>query len=62
MKIKKLAIEIICAYLNQGMTAAAINDIYEIRHGNDQVLLGHLTALRNIFDAAIKEIEDERKN
>ena len=62
MRSKELAIEIICAYLGNSMTAAGINDIYEIRHGNDQILLGHLTALRNIFDAAIKEIEDERKN
>ena len=58
MKNKELAKAVITSYLGTSLTPLGMNDIYEIRGGNDELLLEHIKALRNIFEAAIKEIED----
>lgn len=45
-------------------TLYVINDIFEISTGNNDVLLEHLQALKNIFEKAIDEltvIKNERK-
>ena len=55
-----VAKEVICAYLNTGVTAEGVFMVYEIRSGNKEMLLEHTKALRNIFDMAIKELEGDR--
>lgn len=56
---KEVAKRIIIAYLSEGQTPDGIYDIYEIKQGNDELLLGHIKALKNIFTNAIKEMETE---
>lgn len=47
--------------LSAGGTIDAISDMYEINAGDKKVLLEHAKALRNIFDKAIEELENEVK-
>lgn len=47
--------------LTAGGTIDAISDLYEISVGNKKVLLEHAKALRDIFDKAVKELENEIK-
>ena len=63
MKNKELAKAIICAYLNQNgdFTPEGLFTIYEIHNGNDEILLEHVKALKNIFEKAIEEIESEKQ-
>ena len=61
MKNKELAKAIITAYLNSSgdFTPEGLLTMYEISNGNDELLLKHVKALKNIFEKAIKEIESE---
>lgn len=43
--------------LNANPTADGIADIYEISQGDTELLLKHLTAITNIMNKAIKELE-----
>lgn len=56
-----IARAVILAYLSNGMRPDGLYDIYEINHGNKEVLLGHVMALKGIFEKAIKEIEDDKR-
>ena len=57
----QVAKDIILTYLGAKETPDGLYDIYEIKHGNKDVLLQHLKALDSIFQSAIKEIEGENK-
>ena len=43
--------------LNANPTSDGIADIYEISHGDTELLLKHLKAIINIMNKAIKELE-----
>ena len=43
--------------LNANPTANGIADIFEINHGDTELLLKHLKAITNIMNKAIKELE-----
>ena len=45
--------------LNANPTADGIGDIFEINHGDTELLLKHLKAITNIMNKAIKELEKE---
>jgi len=62
MKNKEIAKAVIVSYLGTGLSARGLSTIYEINMGNNELLLEHVKALKNIFEKAIKEIEDERKS
>lgn len=47
----------VCSILNANPTADGIADIYEISHGDTELLLKHLKAITNIMNKAIKELE-----
>lgn len=47
---------------NENATAEALSDLYEIKHGNKKVILGHLKAIVSIFDKAIDYLESEENN
>lgn len=55
-----IAKAVILAYLGNGLKPEGLYDIYEINRGNKKVLLGHIMALKTIFEKAIEEIENER--
>lgn len=56
---KDVAKAVIIGYLSNGQTPDGLCDIYEIKQGNDELLLNHIKALRDIFTNAIKEMETE---
>ena len=60
MKNKEIAKAVIVSYLGRGLSGEGLATIYEINKGNNEVLLEHVKALKNIFERAIEEIEDER--
>ena len=65
MKNKELAKEVILSYFHILASKDRINgnglaEIYAI-NSDDEVLLEHIKALRNIFEEAIKEIEKDKK-
>lgn len=66
MKNKELAKAIIIAYLssndNGDFTPEGLITMWEIKNGNDDLLLEHIKALKNIFEKAIGEIENESNN
>ena len=45
--------------LNANQTSYGIADIFEINHGDTELLLKHLKAITNIMNKAIKELERE---
>lgn len=45
--------------LNANLTADGIADIFEINHGDTELLLKHLKAINSIINKAIKELERE---
>lgn len=61
MDEKECAINIIKTILSNGSTPESFNNLYEINSGNKEVLLGHITALRNIFTKAEKQLKKEIK-
>lgn len=58
---KRIAKDVVINNLGAGGTPEGLSDIYDIKAGDDELLLRHLKALRNIFDKAIKEMIAERK-
>ena len=56
---KEIAKHIILANLNGSLTLESVSAMYEIANGNDDILLDHVKALKNIFEKAIEEIENE---
>lgn len=62
----ELTKDIIISYLSKSPTPEGINTIYEICHGNDKELLGHINALISIFETArdelVKEHYERNKN
>ena len=49
----------VCSILSANPTADGIADIFEINHGDTELLLKHLKAITNIMNKAIKELEKE---
>lgn len=47
----------IATFLSQGQTPDALYDLYEIKSGNDKLLLEHINALISIFEKAKEELE-----
>lgn len=62
MRHKELAKNVITAYLskNGDFTPDGFFIMYEINSGNDELLLEHIKALKNIFEKAIEEMEGEK--
>ena len=58
---KEVAKNVVINHLNAGGTPDCICDVFEIRSGDEELLLRHFKALRYIFDKAIKEMTNERK-
>lgn len=58
---KEVAKNVIVAYLASGDTSEGIAELCEIKFGNDELLLEHIKALRNIFENAIKEMSMVKK-
>lgn len=56
---KEIASAVIKSYLGTGLSSRGLSTIYEINMGNNELLLEHVKALKNIFERAIKEMEDE---
>ena len=54
MRELEIAKNIIIAYLSTGNNIASINELYEIRSDNKELLREHINALKNIFEAANK--------
>lgn len=50
----QVATDIILTYLKEKETPDGLYDIYEIKHGNKDVLLQHLKAMDSIFQSAIE--------
>ena len=50
----------IITYFSQAQTIDAISDIYEIRSGNNKILLEHITAIINIFTKAKEQLEGDK--
>lgn len=57
MRELEIAKNIIIAYLSTGNNIASINELYEIRSDNKELLREHINALKNIFEAANKELD-----
>ena len=57
---KEFAKRLIISYLDQEPKPDNVLTIWEIKNGNDELLLEHIKALRNIFDNAIKEMEGDK--
>ena len=59
----EIAKAIINAYIGQNgdFTAEGLFTLYEIQNGNNELLLEHVKALKNIFEKAIEEIENDRQ-
>lgn len=58
---KEIAKDVICAYLSNGESIDAIASLYDIKSGDNEVLLNHIKALKNIFENAIKEMKQPKK-
>lgn len=43
------------------MNEYSVSDLYNISHGNKELLLEHLEALKEIFDDAIKELKNNNE-
>lgn len=61
MKELQLAKEIIVTFLEKNITPDGLYDVYEIKHGNKDILMQHLKALYGIFQKAIKQLEESDK-
>lgn len=43
---------------NENMTVEALYELYEIKHGNKEIILEHLKAIVSIFSKAIDYLEN----
>ena len=59
MKEKECATNIIKTVLRNGFTPDAVHYLYEISHGNKNLLLEHIIALKDIFAKAEKQLKKE---
>ena len=57
MRELEIAKNIIIAYLSTGNNIASINELYEIRSDYKELLREHINVLKNIFEAANKELD-----
>lgn len=46
--------------LGQNLSPEALSDAYEISHGNNKILLEHITAIINIFTKAKEKLEGDK--
>lgn len=60
MKNKEIAKAVILSYIGSSLSAESMRIIYDIRAGDNELLLDHVKALHHIFENAIKEIENEK--
>lgn len=60
MRNKEIAKAVITSYLSNKLSFESLGTVYEIQNGDDELLLEHVKALKNIFERAIKEIEGEK--
>ena len=59
-KNKEIAKSMILSYLGSKLSLETVAVSYEISKGNDELLLEHVKALKNIFEKAIEEIENDK--
>lgn len=55
-RIVEVAINFVRSILSQNVNIESINALYEIKHGNKDVILEHLVAINKIIGEAIKII------
>lgn len=58
---KEVAKHVILAYLGQTVKAENVYTVYQIQNGDDELLLEHVKALKNIFENAINEMSKVEK-
>lgn len=58
-RVVEVATNFVVSILNKNQNADSLNAIYEIKHGNKEVLLDHLKAIHNIIGDAIEIIGEE---
>lgn len=56
-----VATSIIINNLNTTLSMESLDSLYEITHGNKEVLLAHIKACSNIFNKAKEQLEEEMK-
>lgn len=56
-----VAKSIIINHLNTNLSMESLDNLYEITHGNKEVLLAHIKVCSNIFNKAKKQLEEEMK-
>lgn len=57
----EVAKSIIINNLNTKLSMESLGSLYEIAHGNKEVLLAHIKVYNNIFNKAKKQLEEEMK-
>ena len=60
MTPKEFAKELIITYMGQTPKPENVLTIWEIKNGNDELLLEHTKAINGILEDAIKEMEGEK--
>ena len=56
-----VAKSIIINHLNTNLSMESLDNLYEITHGNKEILLAHVDAVINIFKKAKEQLEEEMK-
>ena len=56
-----VAKRIIINHLHTNLNIDSLNALYEIAHGNKEVLLAHIKDCSNIFNKAKEQLEEEMK-
>lgn len=59
---KEIAKSIIINNLTVGGKPEGIRDIYDINAGDEELLLRHIKALKNIFEKAMEEMKGDKNN
>lgn len=56
----KISIHFLECILQNGenYTAEGLSELYEIKNGNQEIILKHLKAINSIIEKTIKELED----
>lgn len=62
IKITELEVakNIVTAFIGQYQTPRDVYELYEIRSGNNEVLLTHINAMIYILEKAKKQLEEEK--
>ena len=58
-RIVEVAINFVTSILSRNVNIESFNALYEIKHGNKDVILEHLVAINKIIGEAIKIIGDK---